>query len=239
MASLVTLASIKEQARQKSDQVNSKFVSDSELNGYVNASIKDLYDKLVQAGEIYYLKSSNITTSVNIDTYDLPSDFYKLQGVDLVLAYTVNPDTSWTVTNALTMKPYSFAERNTFKYSPTIQLAGLNYLRYLIVNNQIKFAPIGTGTSYIQIWYAAVFQNLVNDTDTFDGINGWEEYVINDVAIKMMAKEESDVSILAAQKQLLIDRINEMKVYRDIGTSSRVDDLSRQVPWEFWAFNNS
>lgn len=227
MASNVTLASIKAQARQRSDQENSKFVSDSELTGYINASIKELYDTLINAGEFYFVSTQNINLVANQQEYDLPADFYKLLGVDLVVDQQGN---------GVTLKPFQFEQRNSYLFTPTWNVVGLSYLRYLIQGNKLRFVPVPSGSTQVKVWYAPAFANLSADTDTFDGINGFEEYVIIDVALKMMAKEESDVSVLAAQKMAIKQRIDEMKLMRDYGGTSKIGDMTRTMPWEFWSF---
>ena len=42
---------------------------------------------------------------------------------------------------------------------------------------------------------------------SFDGISGWEDYVIIDAALKCAAKQEQDCSVFMAQKQALMQRI--------------------------------
>ena len=226
---LVTLSSIKTQARERADMVNSKFFSESELNNYVNQSVKELYDRLINAGEYYYLQSANLSVVSGDDTYALPADFYKLLGVDLVVD---------SKGNAVTLRPFQFEQRNAYLFTPTWNIVGLSYLRYMVLGDNIKFVPQPNSPQQIRVWYAPLCSDLVNDSDTFQGINGWEEYVVVDLCIKMLAKEESDVSVFAAQKAALVQRIEEMKVMRDIGAPGRIADVSRMMPWEFWSFNN-
>ena len=226
---LVTLSSIKDQARQRADMVNSKFFTEAELNNYVNQSVKELYDRLINAGEFYYLQSYNVPVLIGTDTYSLPIDFYKLLGVDLVL------DSNG---NAVTLRPFQFEQRNAYLFTPTWNIVGLSYLRYMVQGDTIKFVPQPSSPQNIRIWYAPMTAELSADTDTFQGINGWEEYVIVDTAIKMLMKEESDPSAFMAQKQAMIQRIEEMKVMRDIGATGKIADVSRIMPWEFWSFNS-
>lgn len=227
MASTVTLLSMRNQARQRADMENSTFVSDSELTGYINSSIKDLYDRLQNAGEFYNLSSSNISIVGNTDTYSLPSDFYKLQGVDLVVD---------ALGNGVTLKPFQFSQRNSYLFTPTWNVVGLSYLRYMLQGDSIKFVPMPSGATTAKVWYTKAFTNLSGDADTFDGINGWEEFVIIDAAMKMAIKEESDISALMAQRQIIEARIDEMKLTRDMSTGGRINDVSKTMPWEFWSF---
>lgn len=70
------------------------------------------------------------------------------------------------------------------------------------------------------------------DTDTVDGVSGWEEYIIVDTCIKAMAKEESDPSVFIAQKNALIKRIEEAAENRDIGEPEVVSDSKmRNSSW--------
>jgi hypothetical protein len=229
MASTVTLLEMKTQARQRSDMENSTFISDDELTSYINSSIKGLYDKLLNAGEFYYFSSSDIPVVANTSSYTLPSDFYKLLGVDMVMD---------SLGNAVTLKPFQFEQRNSFLYTPTWNVVGLSYLRYMIQGNNLKFVPVPSGAATVRIYYAPSATNLSADTDTFDGINGFEEWVILNTAIKMLDKEESDSSALRQDQAMIERRLDEMKLMRDYGSPSKIGDVSRQMPWEFWSFGN-
>lgn len=77
------------------------------------------------------------------------------------------------------------------------------------------------------VYYTPAPTRLSSGTDTFDGIAGWEEWVVLDAAIKCMAKEESDVSILAAQKVAIEKQIEQLAGDRDAGWPERIVDVSR------------
>lgn len=208
---------------------SSQFISTTEWNAYISDSATELYDLLIAAGAFYKLSTYNVTVIPGTDTYSLPSDFYKVAGVDLVLDSTGN---------AVSLKPFQFADRNSYLFTPTWNVVGLNYLRYLIIGDSIKFVPIPSQSQTVKIWYAPTMTALSLDTDTLDGINGWEEYVIIDAAIKALIKEESDIAALAMQKQAMLKRIEEMSLMRNIGEPDRVVDTSKAMGWEFWQFGN-
>ncbi len=82
----MTLAQLRTASRQRADMVNSTFISDPELNSYINASYYELYDLLVQKyGNDYFMKEYSFQLQGNISQYPLPADFFKLLGVDLLL----------------------------------------------------------------------------------------------------------------------------------------------------------
>lgn len=64
-----------------------------------------------------------------------------------------------------------------------------------------------------------------NDATTIDGVAGWEEYVIVDAAIKAMGKQESDVTLLAGRRQVLVERIEAMAEARDAGQAFHTSDV--------------
>lgn len=210
---LVTLSAFRDRARQRADMVNSRFVTDAELNTYINASIDELYDLLIASrGENYYVKSYSFTTSTNVDTYALPADFLKLMGVDYVTS----------TTQAITLKAFRWQERNRFR-EPFYNTRNYN-LMYQVRGDNLVFIPTPNGNQQIKLWYVPRALDLTTDTSSFDGINGWEEYVVIDAAIKMRVKEESPVEELMIAKQDMRSRILSASSGRDSGEPARVVD---------------
>ena len=80
MARTVTLASLQAQVRQRADMLASSFVTDDELAEYINQSVAELYDLLVQTDEDFYTRG--LEQTVTTPAIALPADFYKLRGVD-------------------------------------------------------------------------------------------------------------------------------------------------------------
>jgi hypothetical protein len=80
----------------------------------------------------------------------------------------------------------------------------------------------------IDIAYVPAPTTLVNPDDAFDGICGFEDWVALDVAIGMLAKEESDTSELKEQRMLIEQEIDELIPERDAGWPERIVDVSRQ-----------
>ena len=86
----INLEQLRVACRQRADMVNSTFITDAELNSYINASYFELYDLLVQKyGNDYYVQEYYFNLVGNQSRYDLPEDFFKLLGVDLS-RFTIN-----------------------------------------------------------------------------------------------------------------------------------------------------
>ena len=219
----VTLSEFRERARERADMENSRFISDAELNRYINASVQELYDLLISSrGENYYISSSTFTTSTGTDTYALPSGMLKLMGVDFVKdAYS-----------AYTLKSFRWQERNRYR-EPYYNNDSIN-LMYQIRGNNLVFMPVPSGSNQIKIWYIPAATLLTQNTDSFDGINGWEEYVVIDAAIKMRVKEESSIEELLLAKQEMKQRILQASSGRDSTEPARVVDSESNTFRRWW-----
>lgn len=226
MAQLVTLLDLKDRAREAADMENSTFISDSELTKYINQSLQKLYDLLISAyGQERYYNEEIISLTTNTDKYDLPDDFYSLIGVDLILS--PNPDYK---SNAITLEPYMFQERNRYvnSYLTADQVDGTIRMRYRLKGDVIHLIPQPSGFNSLRLHYIPVMEKLASDSDEFDGVNGWEEYAILDTAIKMMRKEEGDTSDLRADRADIENKLISMASDRDAGMPQRITDVARQ-----------
>lgn len=226
---LITLQELITESRQRADKEGSGFVQNTELIGYINKSATKLYDLLVGAyGNDYYAETVALPTINNQQYYDLPANFYKLIGLD----YMIGP------TEALTLKPYQFNERNRFRIGTYWNaITGVAGPRYHITQNQISFLPIPDGVYNLEMHYVPVCPKMVDLTDTFDGINGWEEYIILDAARKMLQKEETDTTGLEKEIAAIVGRINQMAENRDAGQSFRVTDVRNVDGYSFGYFD--
>lgn len=220
-SSTVTLAQIRAAAQSRADMVNSSFVSLTEWLQFINGSYKELYDLLVTTyGNDYYVASPfSIVTDGTNALYSLPADFYKLLGVDLLI--------SGAQSQYVSLKPFSFSERNRQSNPSGVISRGFGNLRYRLNGNKIWLTPLPQAGQSLQLWYVPEPTSLSSDSDTLDGISGWEEYVEVDAAIKALMKEESDVSALMAQKTSLFNRIQTAAENRDAGQPATVADVRR------------
>ncbi len=213
----ITLLELRTRARRRADMENSQFITDPELTDYINSSIAELHDILIQAYDSDYAiaEAPPITTVSGQDQYDLPTDFYKVKGVDAKIDNN----------NYSTLQNFNFNERNRSNSFTIWNVAGLPHIQYRVLGNKIKFSPIPDKAVEIKLWYIPLATKLVADGDILDDINQFAEYVIVDTAIKMLTKEESDVTVLAAQKLALKRRIEEVANNRDTSNSDSVTDI--------------
>lgn len=225
MATTMMLSDLRNAVRQRSNMEGSTFITDVELNSYINQSYFELYDLLVQKyGSHYFISAPyTLTTDGVSEFYPLPTDFYKLAGLSV------------KVTGAIAMytplKQASFAEMQRLSGINNQSVIGINNLIYTLIASNIWLAPIPIAGQTLRMFYVPRLTQLSADTDTVDGISGWTEYIICDAAIKCLQKEESDVSVLGLEKSALIKRIEEAATNRDASSPGTVNDVSSHDGW--------
>ena len=279
MTDLVSLSELRQLTRQRADNENSQFVTDTELTRYLNNSWGELYNLIIENfNEDYFTTSHSFSLTSGTDSYSLPSDFYKSRGVDLVV----------TSTESVPLRRYNWAERT--RNSVTVRARDY---RYRIQKGSIIFTPLpstndsikifyipdprklesvtpsgvtrGTTTTYTVSSHSFVADDVVNVSgfladdynsqqtvqsvtsttivtdlnssalsdptligtveSVFDFYSGWDEYVIIDSAIKILIKEEADVTALLLQKNQMRERIITESQNRDAGEPQTVTDV--------------
>lgn len=220
---MVTLAELRLQARQRADMQKTNFISDAELNSYINNSIAELYDLMCEAyGEDYYVEELEFATD-GTNSYSLPDDFYELKRVDLKL-----DNINW-----VTVPRFRLNQQNMLDSSTYVAYGGSCSVRYRLVGGNIKLSPAPASGSTVRLLYVPLPVKLVDDTDTLNDFNAYSEYVIVDACIKMLTKEESDPSIFASQKMALDKRIRDKAQNRDAAMPDCISDIYDETYWPY------
>lgn len=195
-----TLLNLRDSCKSESDNIGQSFVSDTEWDVFIQRSYLELYGQIVQAfGNDYFTQSpasgyTFVTDGIN-QFFTLPSDFFKLLGVDL----QVNAPGQY-----ISLKPFAFGDRN----------------RLALFNSQIPMAG-----QTLRLFYVPRATVPTQNTDVVDGVNGWEEYIVIDACMKALAKEESDVSVFMARKQEFKSRLDSEIENRDAGSPAHIVDV--------------
>lgn len=248
-----TLLQLRTLARQLSDMTNSTFVTDAEMDTYINLGLQELHDLFAEAmGQEFFLKTYEITLSPPTNVYNLPDDFHLLRGVDysqspfpamevvdgdVTTTYGVIPEEK---RDAFPILPYMFSERHHWGEEPESRLRKPP-MRFRVFTemvqvddplldgilnlpfHRIRFSPIQSG--YALVWYIPVAPTLAENTDTVAGFHGYEEYPALYAAMRALIKEESDASGVATMLASMQSRIRKMAGVRDVGHPERVQDF--------------
>lgn len=208
---LVPVQTLLDQARDRADMINSKFVTDSEALKYLNLAYQSMYDIITTNNEDFFISSSTIQLVDQQSDYNLPGDFYKVRGVDLLSGL-----------NNFTLRPFSFNERNRYRYGSALTTAGPVY-RYHVLNSVIRFIPL-PGTGQITLWYIPTPQLAISVDEQFETL-GFDEYLITYIAMKMLMKEESDTADVKQELAVMTERVRSMTKARDSGFPTTVQDV--------------
>lgn len=212
---MTTLTNLILQARERSDQVGSEFVSDAEATRIINLAAKEYRDLLISSGEDYFATLTSEFAIASTGVKAVEATFYKLIGVDLKVG------SDW-----VPMHTYTWEERNRTS----------GPIKYRLVGSDLRYTPPALASGqYSRYWYVPKFTELSSGSDSLDDVNGWDNFVILKTAIAMANKEESDVSVLMAELSAMVQRLEVAKQNRDLGEPQRVQDVRSSVlgfDWE-------
>ena len=212
-----TLADLISDVRLRADN---QALPDSVLVEFINQSISDLYDMLTSAfGDEYFEVESIVNTTPTVPTIPVPSDFYKLNGL-----FWQNGSYFYRIIKVQPMEAEQY-------------LIGIGWntfydVRYRLQAANIHFYPTPLGTHPVKIKYVPCAVRLVASTDTFDGYNGWEEWVVLDSAAKCLEREgnDGDLALIVGRKEKQEQRIRDL-ADRDRNEPARVQDTNVGTPW--------
>ena len=211
-----TESDLRTRARRRADMENSTFVTDAEIQDYLNSSISELHDYMVKSYEDYFVSEQVYSVPIATGGANLPADFYKALGVDY---------NSGGITSSL--KAYSFSERNVYN-TPYAVIDRMAEPMYKVEGNKIKLIPNNSQSGSITLYYvpqATQFSSTVTEIENV--IPGFEEYVVVATAIRMLMKEESDFRALENERQQLSSRIIRAISPRDASGSFSIRDVRK------------
>lgn len=216
MSRVVRLDKLRALARLYADQRtggSGAFVPDTDgglntvgaLNDLINLALTELYDLLVEArGPDYYAASTILVVLTNVSSYTLPSSFYRMQGVVL----------EWGAGNHETVEELA---RVTDRASFTNDGVWSQFCpkAYRLRGTSIEFFPTPSVGVNCRLYYIPAFQDLLVDSDTFDGVNGWEKLVALRVAMELRTIEEQPYGDLERLYDRERARIEQAKTERE------------------------
>jgi hypothetical protein len=193
---------------------------DSEIWEDINQSICRLYTLLDRLDNQYYNTDYTFATVTNTGSYALPSDFWVLKGVRLYL----------TPTNSIRATPFMPNEQAWLDNSTEWTTFGLP-VYYRLRGSLIVFSPVPKGAYNVTLSYTSAPQRLTQGIDTFDGIAGFERWVVIDAAIKRKQKDSLDAGLLMQEKAELDAWIVSLGNTRDTGEPQYISEAQNQDQW--------
>ena len=166
---------------------------------WVNQSIQLFREHISAAGIPHYLVSTTKTLGVGATS---PYPFYSLdlssESPSLVRTYGVDLTLLGGTIQSLSHTP--FTERCSFG-GPTVTGIPVAWCHYQ--TRKLAILPPPSSALTCVVWYLPVLADLAADGDVFDGVAGWEEWIIWDVVCRHFIRDSTSESFaMATQRRL-------------------------------------
>ncbi len=135
--------------------------------------------------------------------------------------------------------PYSIAERNRYQADTAGTGIPTYYREYLgttTTSFDIKVIPTADATYTMRSWHLTAGVDLSLGADVFDGISGWEDWIIYDTAIRCATRDSGvndNYELLTQELGRIQARIEkEARTLKLPGTAKRLDTRGRRMAVE-------
>lgn len=175
MAKISTLEKMRARVLFLGDFPNSRKFLPAIVDEEINNAIEDTWDVLIDSRPEYYVLEQTpapVTVAGN-DTVALAPTLLHLRKAEIF------DGSRWRK-----LKVINLAE------SHRVRIGSGRPIRYRIQGSSLKLYPLPDSAYQMRIYYTPSFVDLVADTDTFDGINGFEEHAIVGAIYKLKMREQ-------------------------------------------------
>ncbi len=222
-----TLENLRDRARSRTDMVDSEFVTDTELDAWLNQGYMELYDLVVNAFEDYFTVSEAFSISSG-NTAPLPPDFYKLRGLD----FNFNG-------KFINCREFNFVDRNSTNNNVNWMFSYLPKRSYRIMGDNLIILPEQDALGDYKLWYVpAAFLLTSSSSELPSALSkfGWDEYIVLYAAERMLSKEETDVADVVRERGEVAQRITTMAANRQVDQSETVQNVTDSIyqPGAWW-----
>lgn len=207
------------------------WVTTTELNAEINASLQQFYALWMDGqGDDYFAAYEDVATSANVDLTSLPDGCFRVLNVTWLRA---------------TDDPVQMEQAHPRE----ARLSGLEPQSWDSVRprwaphgtSSIRWLPTPSAEYSLRVTYVKLPADLNDseETATFDGGPGWEEWVINDVCEKLCPRDERDPSGFTAAKDAIEARIRDQAPQRgDVSGGLLLDRTPRPGTMGDWEYRN-
>lgn len=194
MSRAVSLTQLQDEIRYRADiQTMLARHPNADLTRAINQSIQRLREKVSQKSRMFLASTLGSCTvgplaGYSFGTIPWPATAVRIYGIDVT--YQAN--------DIRTLEYIQWNERNDFRdaYGTNngIPVAFTTYnigteSTNTIAAGNIAIFPAASSTYAYAIWFLPVFVDLVTGTDVWNGVDGWEEWVVWDVVKKVTARD--------------------------------------------------
>lgn len=185
----MNLLQLRAASRQRADEEADGFITNGELNNYINQGSRYIYTQMVQRFEDYFIIPGEVSNGGVFNTvadqqlYAMPSQLHKLVKVEM-RSSTSNNERDYYRIRRVNIANYDASAR-----SPAL-LSGNGFsFGYYIAGSKIGLRPIPSAqTQTIRIWYVPFIPLLALDVDSPEIPEMYHDFIADYAAIKMLSK---------------------------------------------------
>lgn len=213
---LVSQASLIAKSRVEADLENSDLITDVQIGDWLNDERRMLQNLLLRhKGQSYYARRAPaFNTAQGVSEYPLPADFFEL------LAVRARKTGAPAGTHERPLLPCDAPDFADFAAggpcSPThYALRGMFPIDGATTETEvIELLPTPSGVESIVIDYVPAFQVVSGGAVFYNGINGWEMFMVYGVAARLIHKAKRDPTFVLTQRQRIQQDIEALSAKR-------------------------
>lgn len=229
----MTLAQLKTDIGYQADVVlgASSRYTPTMVTRFINQSIQRFRERVSCEGITRYLVSYSAFTQVGA-TSPFPFQTLDLSGIDPPVVRVFGIDVKYQNTwRSLDHKP--FADRARWGGPAFTELPSA---WTQMQTDVVALLPAPDDSYPVMVWYLPVVADLDDDADTFDGVAGWEEYIVWDVVCRLLNRDQYlDAYQLAAKHrdEVWADVMRGASVVSWMGPTTRGRDTLMTEPRKY------
>jgi len=223
-----TLVQLRSRVQADLDLEDETFITDSDINAWINEAIKKAEAEVHTLYEDYFLSESTITLSAGTKLYDYPSDIYgnkirKLIFQDGSGSSSHEVKRVRNLVNASDRDIYLTGSSHHLEWTPYNDATN---------GRKIRIFPESGRSGTLRVWYIRNAKQLSSDTDVCD-IDEFERYILQSTKTECYFKDGDPRAIQSKQleEQLKQDMINTL--------SNMVPDNNDEIPMDLSFYDDT
>lgn len=192
------------------DDPDAGYFTATTVNAWLNNAQREAQKQLVQVGENYYLKRTETPTIASQADYVLPSSFYKLHRIEVIISGT------GTSEDRQRLAPITLNSQNY-----TTNSLGTPEC-YVLLKDRVTLFPTPDSVKTLRLYYSYSIADMTSDTDSPDVPVEYHEYIAIMAAFNGFIKDDRVPSQLK-------EKADEYKVLMKQSATDRKQDGSRRV----------
>lgn len=216
MARVVTLLTLRTRLRRRADiEGETARFPDAELNDYINEGIAALHTEILrERPQGFGENQTTFSTVYNQELYPLPVNFMNLTKVFVII-------------NGFEHVLRTYEQFDTNGLVEPVNWDQIINPVYRIVGDQISLRPRPSTVMTVYVNYVPCVGTLVADSDTFDGVDGFEEVALG-WALKQVSVKQGDDQRMGMANDMYagaLDRLRGIMHAKNAAEPARMTDM--------------